>query len=35
VLAGEPINRMLLVYEYAGSATFNELGVAVAVENFS
>jgi hypothetical protein len=26
---------MLLVYEYAGSAIFNELGVAVAVEYFS
>jgi hypothetical protein len=31
VLAGEPIKRVLLVYEYAGSATFNEVGVAVAV----
>jgi hypothetical protein len=35
VPAGVPMNNVLLVYEYAGSATFNELGAAVAVENFS
>jgi hypothetical protein len=35
VPAGEPIKSVLLVYEYAGSATLSVVGVAVAVENFS
>jgi hypothetical protein len=35
VPAGEPMNKVLLVYEYAGSATFSDVGTAVVVENFS
>jgi hypothetical protein len=35
VPAGEPMNSVLLEYEYAGSATFSDVGVAVVVEYFS
>jgi hypothetical protein len=35
VPAGEPMNKVLLEYEYAGSATFSDVGTAVVLENFS
>ena len=33
VLSGVPMNSVLLVYEYAGSATFRLVGAAVTSEN--
>jgi hypothetical protein len=30
-----PMNRVLLTYEYAGSATFNVVGAALDVDDFN